>query len=93
MKTQIERLETRIEKIQEMFTKDLQDLKNRQSVMNNTEPEMENTLVGTKSRTAEAEEWLRGLKDRMVEIPETAQSKEKRIKRNEDSLRRPLGQH
>ena len=33
---QINRLETRIEKMQEMFNKDLEETKNSQSIMNNT---------------------------------------------------------
>ena len=37
------RMEAKIEKIQEMFTKDLEELKNKQT-------EMKNTLEGTNSR-------------------------------------------
>ena len=36
MELQINRLETRIEKMQEMFNKDLEETKNSQSIMNNT---------------------------------------------------------
>ena len=35
MELQINRLETRIEKIQEMFNKDLEEIKKSQSIMNN----------------------------------------------------------
>ena len=35
MELQINSLETRIEKIQEMFNKDLEDIKNSQLIMNN----------------------------------------------------------
>ena len=35
MELQINRLETRIEKMQEMFNKDLEEIKNRQSIMSN----------------------------------------------------------
>ena len=35
MEAQINRIETWIEKIQEMFNKDLEEIKNRQSAMNN----------------------------------------------------------
>ena len=35
MELQINRLETRIKKIQEMFNKDLEETKERQSIMNN----------------------------------------------------------
>ena len=55
--------------------------------MNNTITEMKNTLEGINSRITEAEEWISDLEDRMVEFTATEQSKEKRMKRNEDSLR------
>ena len=48
---------------------------------------MKNTLEGITSRITEAEEWISDLADRMVEITVTEQNKEKRMKRNEDSLR------
>ena len=54
--------------------------------MNNTITEMKNTLEGINSRITEAEEWISDL-DRMVEITAEEQNKEKRMKRNEDSLR------
>ena len=49
MELQINRLETRIEKMQEMFNKDLEEIKS-QSVMNNAINEIKNTLEGTNSR-------------------------------------------
>ena len=55
--------------------------------MNNTITEMKNTLDGINSRITEAEEWISELEDRMVEITAMEQNKEKRMKRNEDSLR------
>ena len=81
------RMEARTEKIQEMFNKDLEELKNKQSVMNNTKTEMKNTLERINSRITETEEWISGLEERMVEITAEEQNKEKRMKRNEDSLR------
>ena len=42
------RIEAKIEKMQEMFTKDLQELKNKQREINNT-------LEGTDSRITEVE--------------------------------------
>ena len=48
---------------------------------------MKNTLEGINSRITEAEEWISELEDRMVEITAKEQNKEKRMKRNEDSLR------
>ena len=55
--------------------------------MNDTITEMKNILEGINSRITEAEEWISDLEDRMVEFTTTEQNKEKRIKRNEDSLR------
>ena len=48
---------------------------------------MTNTLEGINSRKTEAEEWISDLEDRMVEFTAAEQNKEKRMKRNEDSLR------
>ena len=48
---------------------------------------MNNTLEGINSRITEAEEWINDLEDRMVEITAAENNIEKRIKRNEDSLR------
>ena len=48
---------------------------------------MNNTLEGINSRIAEAEEWINDLEDRMVKITVTEPNIEKRMKRNEDSLR------
>ena len=43
------RMEAKIEKMQEMFNKDLEELKNKQTEMNNTKTEMKNTLEGINS--------------------------------------------
>ena len=55
--------------------------------MNNTITEMKTTLQGINSRITEAEEQISDLEDRMVEFTAAEQNKEKRMKRNEDSLR------
>ena len=55
--------------------------------MNNTITEIKNSLEGINSRITEAEEQRSEVEDRMVEITATEQSKEKRMKRIEDSLR------
>ena len=47
---------------------------------------MENTLEEI-NRINEAGEWIHELKDRLVEITVAEQKKERRMKRNEDSLR------
>ena len=81
------RMEAKIEKMQEMFNKDLQELKNKQTEMNNTISEVKTTLEGINSRITEAEERISNLEDRMVEFTAAEQNKEKRMKRNEESLR------
>ena len=48
---------------------------------------MKNTLEGINSRITEGEEWISDLEDRMVGFTVMEQNKEKRMKRNEDSLR------
>ena len=70
----------------EMFNKEREDLKNKQSEMN-TITEVKNTLEGINSRITEAEVRISDLEDRVVEITATEQNKEKRMKRNEDSHR------
>ena len=64
----------RMEKMQEMFTKDPEELKNKQKEMNNT-------LEGINSRITEAEEWISDPGERMVEIAASEQNKEKRMKK------------
>ena len=73
--------------MQDMFNKNLEELKNKQIEMNNTITEMKNTLEGINSRKTEAEERISDLEDRMVEFTAMEQNKEKRMKTNEDSLR------
>ena len=55
--------------------------------MTNTITEMKNTLEGISSRIPEAEERISDLEDRMVEYTASEQNKDKRKKRNEDSVR------
>ena len=55
--------------------------------MNNTTTEIKNTLKETKSRMTQAEEHISKLEDRMFEITEAEQNKEKRMKINEGNLR------
>ena len=45
-----------MEKIQETFNKNLEELKSKQIIMNNTITEIKNTLEGINSRITEAEE-------------------------------------
>ena len=55
------RMEAKFEKMQETFTKDLEELKNKQAETNNT-------LEWINSRITETEEQINDLEDRMVEI-------------------------
>ena len=80
MELQISRLETRIEKIQEIFNKDLEEIRKSQLIMNNAITEIKSTLEGTNSRITEAEERISEVEDRMVEINEAERKTEKRIK-------------
>ena len=62
-------METQIEKLGEMFSKELEDLKKKQTKKNNTISEMKNRLEGINSRITEAEEGTS--EDRVVEINAT----------------------
>ena len=73
------RTEAKTEKMQEMFTKGLEELKNKQTEMNNV-------LEGIHSRITEVEEQINDLGGRMVEITASEQNIEKGMKRNEHSL-------
>ena len=76
-----------MEKMQEMFNKDLEELKNKQTEMNNIITETKNALEVINSKITETEELISDLENKMVELTATEQNKEKRMKRNEDCLR------
>ena len=75
----IQDLRNRMEKMQEMFNKDLEELNGKQTEMNNT-------LEGINSRITDAER-INDLENKMVEITAAEQNTEKRMKKNEDSLK------
>ena len=83
----IQNLGKRMEKIQETFNKDLEEIKSKQTMMNNTTNEIKNSLEGINRGITEAEKQISDLQDKIVEITTTKQNKEKRMKRIEDSLR------
>ena len=68
-----------MEKIQETFNKDLEGLKSKQTMMNNTINEIENSPEGINSRITEGEAQISCLEDKIVEITATEQNKEKRM--------------
>ena len=75
----IKNLENKMEEMQETINKDLEELKNKYT--NNTITEIKNTLEGINSRICEAEERIRVLEDKMMEVASEEQNKVKRMKR------------
>ena len=62
--------------MQEMFNKDLEEIKKSQLKMNNAINEIKNTLEGTMSRIMETEDRISEVEDKMVEINEAERKKE-----------------
>ena len=75
MELQINRLETRIEKMQEIFNKDLEEIKKSQPIMNNAITGIKSTLRVNNS-AKQAEGRINEVEDRMVEINEAERKKE-----------------
>ena len=75
------RLENRREKMEETIntantnTKDIEEIKNKQTEINKTITEIKNTLEGTNNRIIEVEEWINEVEDKMVEITAEEQNK------------------
>ena len=64
----IQNLGNRMQKIQDTFNKYLEEVKTKQTMMNNTINENKNSLEGINSRITEEEEWISDLEDKIVEI-------------------------
>ena len=62
------------------FSKDVEEIKKSQYIMNKAINEIKNTLEATNSRITEAEDRISELEDRMVEINESERKKEKQKK-------------
>ena len=71
-----------MEKIQETFNKEPEELQSKKSMMNNTINEIKNSLEEFNSRITEAEERITDLEDKIVEITTTEQKKEKKNEKN-----------
>ena len=71
----IQNLGNRTEKIQETLNKDLEELKSKQTMMNNTINEVKNSLEGINSRITEAEERISDMEDKIVQITTAEQNK------------------
>ena len=81
------KLEAKMDNLQETLTKEIQDIKLKQEEMQNTITEIKNSLEAANSRIQEAEEGINEVEDRLVEIMDVEQKSKKRLKRNEESLR------
>ena len=73
----IQNLGNRMEKIQETFHKALEELKSKQTMVNNTINEIKNSLEGINSRITESEERISDLEDKIVEITTAEHNKKK----------------
>jgi len=80
MDLQINNLETKIEKMQKRFNKDLEEIKKSQYIMNNAINQIKNILEGSNSRIMEAEGRISEVEDRMVEINETEKKELKEMR-------------
>ena len=70
-----------------IVNEDIEEIKNKQTEMNNTITESKITLKGTNSRITEAEKWTSELENSMVKITAEEPNKGKGMKRLEESLR------
>ena len=77
-----------MDNLQETLSKEIQDIKLKQEEMQNTITEIKkNSLEVANSRIQEAEEQISGVEDRLVEITDAEQKRERRLKTNEESRR------
>ena len=69
------KLEAKMDNLQETLTKEIQDRKLKQEEMQNTTTEIKNSLEAANSRIQEAEEPISEVEDTLVEITDTEQKK------------------
>ena len=62
------KLEAKMDNLQETLTKEIQDIKLQRGEMQNTITEIKNSLEAANSRIQEAEERISEVEDRLVEI-------------------------
>ena len=79
-------LRRRMEGHSENFYKETENIKKNQSELNKI-TKMRNTLEETKCRLDDTEEQISNLEDRLMKIIQMEKQKEKRNKKNKDSLR------
>ena len=70
-----------MDNLQEILSKEIQDIKLKQEEMQNTITEIKNSLEAAKSRIREEEERIREVKDRLVEIMDAEQKKRKKTEK------------
>ena len=71
----IQNLGNRMEKIKEILNKDVEELKSKQTMMNNTINEIKYSLKGINSRITRAEEWISDKEEKIEEITTADQNK------------------
>uniref|UniRef100_A0A8D0ZWC1 L1 transposable element RRM domain-containing protein n=1 Tax=Sus scrofa TaxID=9823 RepID=A0A8D0ZWC1_PIG len=81
------KLEAKMDNLEETLSKEIQDIKLKQEEMQNRVTETKNSLEAANSRIQETEEQISEVEDRLVEIMDAEQKIEKRLKTNEDRLR------
>ena len=69
------KLEAKIENLQQALSKEIQDLKLKQAEMQSTITEMKNSLDTTNSRIQGAEGWISKVEDRVVKITDVEQKR------------------
>ena len=72
----MQNLGNRLEKIQETFHKEQEELKSKQTMRYNSINKIKNTLEGICSKITEAEERISELEDKIMEINTAEQNKE-----------------
>uniref|UniRef100_A0A8D1H2Z2 L1 transposable element RRM domain-containing protein n=1 Tax=Sus scrofa TaxID=9823 RepID=A0A8D1H2Z2_PIG len=82
------KLQAKMDNLQETLSKEIQAIKLKQDEIQNTITEIKNSLEAANSRIREAEERISKVEDRLVEIIDAEQKREKRLKTNEESLRK-----
>ena len=77
------KLEAKMDNLEETLSKEIQDKKLKQEEMQNTITEIKNSPEVANSRVWEAEERISRVEERLVEITDVEQKREKRLKTNE----------
>jgi len=75
------KLEATTDNLEETLSKEIQDLKLKQAEMQNTTTEIKNSFKATNSRIQAAEEWISRVEDRLVEITDAEQKREKKTEK------------